>query len=395
MDGWKMIRIALIIIVDGVFIAHKQEARPTPRYVRMVENLKKKFAFLWGRESFLKTISCMKPLKFVRMRRSRCYTCQEAQAAQFQITRLPTFTSVGSISTTQSIPSICRVKFNPNLINIFLQQTNVAWWGYIRASHQEAKEQGHNFTNVQLTEMVIQVSAQVKQLRREMKRRKKRSHGRQSSFNTLFSRRKQSNTPSHSPEPTPTHTDGLHNQDDSPMEIGELPQTRSPIISQYEAQLHRDSTADHLSSSHVSDPCIHTQSVHVSPNHNNTSVHTSPDHNIDSAQVSPVYLGTIHHIPPVSQMITHTNDATDDYDEPPRTPVSVQPPWSELNSVVYDKSDHPQQPGDSSHSLSWCEDLRCDQSRPTNLRFIYSSSISSAQSLTIVTAAYNHAYITH
>ncbi|KAL0773266.1 hypothetical protein Bca101_038417 [Brassica carinata] len=40
-------------------------------------------------------------------------------------------------------------------------------------------------------------------------------------------------------------------------------------------------------------------------------------------------------------MITHPNDDTDDYDEPPRTPVSVQPPWDELNSVVYDKSDHP------------------------------------------------------
>ncbi|RID62742.1 hypothetical protein BRARA_E01793 [Brassica rapa] len=57
MDGWKKIWIALIIIVDGVLIAHKQEARPTPRYVRMVENLKT--------ESFLKTISCMKPLNFV------------------------------------------------------------------------------------------------------------------------------------------------------------------------------------------------------------------------------------------------------------------------------------------------------------------------------------------
>ncbi|CAN7014111.1 unnamed protein product [Brassica oleracea var. botrytis] len=65
MDGWNKIRIALIIIVDGVLIAHKQEARPTPRYVRMVENLKTFFAFPWGRESFLKTISCMKPLKFV------------------------------------------------------------------------------------------------------------------------------------------------------------------------------------------------------------------------------------------------------------------------------------------------------------------------------------------
>nr|VDD09154.1 unnamed protein product [Brassica oleracea] len=243
--------------------------------------------------------------------------------------------------------------------------------------------------------MVIQVSTQVKQLRREMKRRKKRSHGRQSSFNTLFSRRKQSNTPSHSPEPTPTHTDGLHNQDDSPMEIDELLQTRSPIISQYEAQLHRDSTADHLASSPVSDPCIHTQSVHVSPNHNNTSVHTSPDHNIDSVQVSPVYLGTIHHTPPVSQMITHTNDATDDYNEPPRTPVSVQPPWSELNSVVYDKSDHPNSPEIHHilyHGVRIYDAINLD---PPNLRFIYSSRISSAQSLTIVTAAYNHAYITH
>lgn len=65
MNGWKKIRIALIIIVDGVLIAHKQEARPTPRYVRMVENLKNFFAFPWGRESFLKTITCMKPLIFV------------------------------------------------------------------------------------------------------------------------------------------------------------------------------------------------------------------------------------------------------------------------------------------------------------------------------------------
>lgn len=43
-------------------------------------------------------------------------------------------------------------------------------------------------------------------------------------------------------------------------------------------------------------------------------------------------------------MITHPNDATDDYDEPPRTPVSVQSPWDELSSVVYDKSDHPNSP---------------------------------------------------
>ena len=63
MDHWKKIRIALIIIVDGVLIAHKQQARATPRYVKMLKNLKTFFAFPWGRESFVKTISCMKPPK--------------------------------------------------------------------------------------------------------------------------------------------------------------------------------------------------------------------------------------------------------------------------------------------------------------------------------------------
>ncbi|KAL0806799.1 hypothetical protein Bca101_099291 [Brassica carinata] len=199
-----------------------------------------------------------------------------------------------------------------------------------RISSYFTRSTTQSFTNVQLTEMVIQLSTQVKQLKREMKRRKKRSHARLSSFNKLLSRRKQSNTPPHTPEPS-------HNQDDAPMETDDLPQTTSPIISQYEAQLHRDSADDHLASSPVTDHCIHTKSVHVSPNHNNTCVHTSPDHNDDSRQVSPVFNQT----PQPSQVITHPNDDTDDYDEPPRTPVSVQPPWDELNSVVYDKSDHP------------------------------------------------------
>ncbi|KAH0885370.1 LOW QUALITY PROTEIN: hypothetical protein HID58_061466, partial [Brassica napus] len=199
-----------------------------------------------------------------------------------------------------------------------------------RISSYFTRSTTQSFTNVQLTEM----------LKREMKRRKKQSHARQSSFNKLFSRCKQSNTPSHTPEPTRTPTDVLHNQDDGPMETDVLPQTTSPIISQYEAQLHRDSAYDPLASFPASDHCIHTRSVHVSSNHNNTCVHTSPDHNVDSRQVSPVF----NHTPPVSQMITHPNDATDDYDEPPRTPVSVQPPWDELNSVVYDKSDHPNSP---------------------------------------------------
>uniref|UniRef100_A0A0D3AW99 Ubiquitin-like protease family profile domain-containing protein n=1 Tax=Brassica oleracea var. oleracea TaxID=109376 RepID=A0A0D3AW99_BRAOL len=57
----KRLRLALIMIVDGVFIAHKQVAKPTLHYVRMVDNLEDFLNFPWGRESFLKTITCMKP----------------------------------------------------------------------------------------------------------------------------------------------------------------------------------------------------------------------------------------------------------------------------------------------------------------------------------------------
>ncbi|KAG5397576.1 hypothetical protein IGI04_019390 [Brassica rapa subsp. trilocularis] len=445
MDGWKKIWIALIIIVDGVLIAHKQEARPTPRYVRMVENLKT--------ESFLKTISCMKPLNFVPKKcedpvatlvktlKQRSFRlqgfplslqlvafCAIPQLLDYIPAPLNNLTVMdledGTLPQHKSINAIHirRVEFDPNLVVtpiIPIESQPQPGWGLFP---DDAKDDSHgrvisepiinkpkiqvkkksatikqslqtrqpsarkqrrissyftrsttqSFTNVQLTEMVIQFSTQMKQLKREMKRRKKRSHARLSSFNKPFSRRKQSNTPPHTPEPS-------HNQDQAPMETDDLPQKTSPIISQYEAQLHRDSADDPQASSlspttastqrvspfHLttttqvpthppttkftvvnsppppaSDHCIHIQSVHVSPNHNNACVHTSPDHNYDRRQVSPVFNQT----PPPSQMITHPNDATDDYDEPPRTLVSVQPPWDELSSVVYDKSDHPNSP---------------------------------------------------
>ncbi|KAJ4885452.1 ULP_PROTEASE domain-containing protein [Raphanus sativus] len=64
MHGWKKLRLALIIIVDGVLIAHQQTPRPTLKYVRMVKDVDTFCSHPWGRESFLKTISCMKPPPF-------------------------------------------------------------------------------------------------------------------------------------------------------------------------------------------------------------------------------------------------------------------------------------------------------------------------------------------
>ncbi|KAL0715188.1 LOW QUALITY PROTEIN: hypothetical protein Bca4012_064510 [Brassica carinata] len=196
-----------------------------------------------------------------------------------------------------------------------------------RISSYFKRSSNNSFTNAQLTEIVIQLTKQLKQLRRVMKRRNKRSHGRQSSFHATLPLRKKSYA---SPHPcqhnnegdAAMETDELPNkQHDAASEPDELPESLSPIISQYAAQLQRDQIA---APQPVCNSSIHTPTVHVPSDHIDDSVHTSP---------------------PGSQMITTTdppnNDELDDYDEPPRTPVTVQPPWSQLNSVIYDKSEHP------------------------------------------------------
>ncbi|KAF8104776.1 hypothetical protein N665_0168s0019, partial [Sinapis alba] len=45
--------------------AHQQTPCPTPRYMEMLEDVDAFCSHPWGRESFLKTITCMKPPKFV------------------------------------------------------------------------------------------------------------------------------------------------------------------------------------------------------------------------------------------------------------------------------------------------------------------------------------------
>ncbi|KAG2317183.1 hypothetical protein Bca52824_020305 [Brassica carinata] len=64
MSEWRRIRLALIIIVDGVLIASQQVHRPTLKYVKMLHDVDAFLQFPWGRESFLYTIRCMKPLRF-------------------------------------------------------------------------------------------------------------------------------------------------------------------------------------------------------------------------------------------------------------------------------------------------------------------------------------------
>lgn len=61
LPGWRKLGLCLIIIVDGVLATTSQTQKPSVKNVKRVESLEKFFAFQWGRESFLWTITTMKP----------------------------------------------------------------------------------------------------------------------------------------------------------------------------------------------------------------------------------------------------------------------------------------------------------------------------------------------
>ncbi|CAB86472.1 putative protein [Arabidopsis thaliana] len=57
------LKLAFLLIVDGVLIASNQICRPTFKYVEMLADLDKFLSFPWGKESFLKTVVGMRPNK--------------------------------------------------------------------------------------------------------------------------------------------------------------------------------------------------------------------------------------------------------------------------------------------------------------------------------------------
>lgn len=85
MPGKKKLRLALIIIVNGVLIAHQQTPRPTLKYVKMVQDVDAFCLHPWGRESFLKTITCMKPPKFIPLK------CEDPIAKLINLLKQETF----------------------------------------------------------------------------------------------------------------------------------------------------------------------------------------------------------------------------------------------------------------------------------------------------------------
>ncbi|WZZ45983.1 hypothetical protein YC2023_042242 [Brassica napus] len=236
-----------------------------------------------------------------------------------------------------------------------------------------------SFTNEQLSEMVLKLQKQMKQLHKLLQKKKKISHLMQRSFHTLISRSKKPATSHQARHEAPIHQDApvtSHHQhqpdqapplyDDHPtdqdvdaMETDEQPSSQSPIISQYAVHLQRQASASlntPLQTTPNESPprtptpfsspgrveTIHTPTVHGLSDHNHTTVHTSSDHNPDSEMIPPDE-NTTNTIP---EDDIQTTPAPEEPNQPivqphPHRHLSNRP---EPKSVIYDKSDHPNSP---------------------------------------------------
>ncbi|XP_024009469.1 uncharacterized protein LOC112084551 [Eutrema salsugineum] len=87
----RKIHLALLIIVDGVLIANSPVHKPSWNYVRMLEDLDALLRFPWGRESFYRTICCMRPAKkgSTINEASVELFCQQMRQATFRLQGFP------------------------------------------------------------------------------------------------------------------------------------------------------------------------------------------------------------------------------------------------------------------------------------------------------------------
>ncbi|KAF8113485.1 hypothetical protein N665_0049s0001 [Sinapis alba] len=115
---WR-IRLALIIIVDGVLIASQQVHRPTLRYVKMLENVDDFLEFPWGRESFIRTVRCMKPPMFDKGKHAHDpvgMLVQKLKQETFRLTRFPLALQLLAFRAIPMLQSKIPAPFHENTI---------------------------------------------------------------------------------------------------------------------------------------------------------------------------------------------------------------------------------------------------------------------------------------
>ncbi|KAL0854639.1 hypothetical protein Bca101_059791 [Brassica carinata] len=324
MPGPKKLRLALIIIIDGVLIAHQQMPRPTLNYVRMVQNVDSFCNHPWGRESFLKTITCMKPPKFVPKR------CEDPVATLVHALKQDSFRLSGfplllqSPAYAPSMNDILRVEADPELEVSSLipihSQPEPGWgvWPDVcnddRVSYMEQRiADNYPFEKHHWHGGDTSIPIMYEETSEEENSQKLKEPQKPAPKKTIMSKPVPREALKKSLKSKPAPKDGTL----SPIE-----EDHSPVISQYEAQLH-GSTSGETTELAAQAPPVQASLVHT------------------SSSVSPVHKTRVHS-PPVHK-------------SPPQTPPPIHNSAVQVlstnqnghvctRSVIYDASAHPTSP---------------------------------------------------
>ncbi|WZZ01123.1 hypothetical protein YC2023_073451 [Brassica napus] len=178
-----------------------------------------------------------------------------------------------------------------------------------RISSYFTRSNVNTFTNEQLTEMVLVLQKQMKQMKNLLNQKKRKAHGRQSSFHTVLSRCKKQRSSHHEDQGAPidqdfpdTHQSGVETAPVKPlasdlptdqgddMERDDHEDPQSPLISQYEAHIHRQASKNmNTTPDDIPDKTVHTTTVHASEaldcmEKNKDTIHNSHlDHQLEPA----------------------------------------------------------------------------------------------------------------
>ncbi|CAN7138943.1 unnamed protein product [Brassica rapa subsp. narinosa] len=179
-----------------------------------------------------------------------------------------------------------------------------------RISSYFTRSNVNTFTNEQLTEMVLVLQKQMKQMQNLLNQKKRKAHGRQSSFHTVLSRCKKQRSSHHEDQGAPidqdfpdTHQSGVETAPVKPlasdpptdqgvdaMERDDHEDPQSPLISQYEAHIHRQASKNmNTTPDDIPNKTVHTTTVHASEaldgmEKNKDTIHNSHlDHQLEPA----------------------------------------------------------------------------------------------------------------
>ncbi|CAN7027531.1 unnamed protein product [Brassica oleracea var. botrytis] len=97
MPGWKKLQLALILIVDGVLIAHEQKTRPTLKYVKMVQNVDAFCQLPWEQGVFSEDHYLHETSP--GMQRPNRRACLSVEAGFFQTQGIPPIITTSCISS--------------------------------------------------------------------------------------------------------------------------------------------------------------------------------------------------------------------------------------------------------------------------------------------------------